>query len=224
MASNLEKILHDWLPQAWKRSARQGSTSSEGGWLFFALAVAFFAPNFLRGSLWWCPERAAAMGILLALPIGLLPPILSMETRALRTTLLALEALGVRTKKMKKKTSRQDPCKGAPGPQVSAEAAALAPAEKEEFIRKAAADLEPLLKAPGLLAVLLVLGPLLPGFVLLLWRTPDLTTWIVLVAGIALSFHQILKLQARALKRTALVRELACLASATAGKNLSPDS
>ncbi len=215
MATSPEKILRDWLPQAWKRCARRGLTSSEGGWLLFSLAIAFFAPNFLRGSLWWCPERAAAMGILVALPVGLLPPTLAMEARALKSTLLALEALG-----MRKKTGRQDPCKGVPGPQEAAQASALSPAEKKELIqKKAAAELEPLLSTPGALRTLLVLGPLLPGFVLLLLRTPDLTTWIVLVAGIALSFHQLLKFQARALKRAALVRELACLAAAALSGN-----
>ena len=214
MATSPEKILRDWFPQAWKRCARQGLTPSEGGWLLFSLAIAFFAPNFLRGSLWWCPERAAAMGILVALPVGLLPPILAMEARALKSTLLALEALG-----MRKKTGRQDPCKAMPGPQAAAQASALSPAEKKELIQKAAAELEPLLSTPGALRTLLVLGPLLPGFVLLLFSTPDLTTWIVLVAGIALSFHQLLKFQARALKRAALVRELACLAAAALSEN-----
>ncbi len=219
MAASPETILRDWLPQAWKRCARQGLTPSEGGWLLFSLAIAFFAPNFLRGSLWWCPERAAGMGILLALPVGLLPPIFAMEARALKATLLALAALDVPTKrtskKMKKrKTARQDPCKETPGPGIAGEAARLDPAEREELVRRAAAALEPLLAGQGFLRTLLVLGPLLPGFVLLLLRTPDLTTWIVLVAGIALSFHQLLKLQARALKRAALVRELACLTAA----------
>ncbi len=123
METSKETLLQDWLGQAWRRSRRRGLSASDGGWLLFALALAFFAPNFLRGSLWWCPERAAAMGILLALPVGLLPPILAMEARARKTILLALEALGMR----KPSGRRQDPCKGTPGPQLAARAQALSP-------------------------------------------------------------------------------------------------
>jgi len=215
MTPDPKNLARAWLPAALERSSRMGLTTSEGGWLIFALVVAFFAPNFLRGSLKWCPERAAAMGILLALPIGLLPPFLALEARALRMIRLALEALRMNDlSRSRRRPSRLDPCKGVPGREIAREAARLSPEEREALVREAAAGLEPLLAEAGVLQVLLVLGPLLPGFVLLLMRTPDLTTWVVLVAGIALSFHGLLKLQSRAARRSALVRELACLAAA----------